>query len=125
MNVLAIDYGRKKIGLAWLQEGLDVVLPFGQIQTKRFKYELAKIIQEENIGKAVVGLPLGINGEENENTQRVHDFVEVLKQKINIPIEFMDERFTTAQAKRMDGGVSLDEKAAMLILQAYLDKSKQ
>ncbi|PLX27470.1 Holliday junction resolvase RuvX [Candidatus Parcubacteria bacterium] len=120
MNILAIDYGRKKIGLAWLQTGLDIVLPFGQIQTKRFKYELPKLIREERIDKAIVGLPLGLKGEENENTKRVREFVDVIKEKVDIEVEFVDERFTTVEAKRMEGSSSLDEKAAMLILQTYV-----
>lgn len=127
MNILAIDYGQKKIGLAWAQTGLDLVLPMGQIgggdEKKRMK-EIIEIIKKKNIDKIIVGLPLGLKGEENNNTQKVYDFVELLKKDIVARIEFIDERFTSRQADRMGGNISRDEKAAMVILQSYLAESK-
>jgi len=119
MNILGIDYGKKRIGLAWVQGGLDVVLPFGVTEEEG----LPGLIKEEKIGKAVVGLPLGLDGGENDNTKRVRKFVDVLKMQTGIPVEFVDERFTSQQADRMEGGTATrDEKSAMVILQSYLDK---
>jgi len=121
MNLLAIDYGSKKIGLAWCDDALKVVLPFGIIKSQ----ELVSLIKREKIDKLVVGLPLGLDGKENDNTKRVRKFVDDLKKEIKIPVDFIDERFTSAQADRMDGGLSgasRDEKSAMVILQSYLDK---
>ncbi|PIZ95144.1 MAG: Holliday junction resolvase RuvX [Candidatus Magasanikbacteria bacterium CG_4_10_14_0_2_um_filter_37_12] len=128
MNILAIDYGKKRIGLAWMQEGLDVVLPFGTIveeKGKTSKEKLLSLIKEECIEKIVIGLPLGLDGKENDNTKKVRDFVEELKKEINISVEFIDERFSSLGADAMGGSVSRDEKAAMLILQSYLDKNSQ
>lgn len=125
MNILGIDYGKKRIGLAWVQSGLDVVLPFGQItmqDTHSTIRELADLISKENIDKVVVGLPLGMEGEENENTERVRKFVGELEKQIEIPVEFFDERFSSRQADAMGGDASRDEKAAMVILQSYIDK---
>jgi len=121
MNILAIDHGTKNIGLAWAQPEMGVVLPFGVIKNST---ELADLVEVEKIGKLVVGLPVGLNGKENENTKRVQSFVAELKNKINIPIDFFDERFTSAEADRMGGEATRDEKAAMLILQSYLDNKK-
>ncbi|MBI5222490.1 MAG: Holliday junction resolvase RuvX [Candidatus Magasanikbacteria bacterium] len=123
MNVLAIDYGKKKIGLAFAQTGLDLVLPAGQISghDNRVKREkIVEIIKEKKVDKLVVGLPLGLNGEENDNTRAVKEFVEKLKKLYDIAVEFVDERFTSRQADRMGKGVSRDEKAAMIILQSYV-----
>lgn len=117
MNILGIDYGKKRIGLAWVQDGLDVVLPFGIVKQKD---EIKKIIIEENIDKVVVGFPLKADGEDTDSTDMVRNFVEELKHSVDIPVEIIDERFTTAQAKQMGGDASLDEKAAMLILQTYM-----
>lgn len=123
MNILGIDFGKKRIGLAWVQEGLDVVLPYGTVQNSAFSVQkLAKMVVEENIDTIILGLPLGLDGKENENTKRVRAFAKALEQETDIPIAFEDERFTTAEANRMGGEASPDEKAAMLILQAYLDK---
>jgi len=120
MNILAIDHGKKRIGLAWVQEGLDVVLPYGVIEGG--VEELVKLIKSENINKLVVGLPIGLDGKENQNTKRVREFADELKKKVNLPIEFVDERFTSRQADNMGGDVSRDEKSAMLILQSYISR---
>ncbi len=119
MNILGIDYGKKRIGLAWVQEGLDVVLPYGVVENID---ELVKLIKEEKINKLVVGLPVGLDGGENENTKRVREFADKLKNNTGLAVEFEDERFSSAQADSMGGDVSRDEKAAMVILQSYLDK---
>lgn len=124
MNILAIDYGSKNIGLAWCQKELKVVLPFGCIAGKGEGgngKELIELIEKEKIDKVVVGLPVGLGGGENENTKKIRKFVSELKKEIDVPVDFIDERFTSAQADRMGGEASRDEKAAMIILQSYLD----
>jgi RNase H-fold protein (predicted Holliday junction resolvase) len=63
---------------------------------------------------------MGLDGKENKNTERIRKFVEELKLEVDIPIEFFDERFSSQQADAMGGGVSRDEKAAMVVLQSYL-----
>lgn len=120
MNLLGIDYGKKRIGLAWAQVGLDVVLPYGIVNNFD---ELTSLIKKEGIDKLVVGMPLGLDAKENENTKRVKEFAEDLKEKTNLPVEFVDERFSSHQADSMGGDVSRDEKAAMVILQSYLDST--
>lgn len=123
MNILAIDFGTKRIGLAWLQEALGVVLPYGRIEyTKREEAleKLIEIVRTENMDKLIFGLPRGPDGEENMNTKRVRTFAEDLGQHVLIPIEFVDESFTTKEAENMGGDASLDEKSAMLILEDYL-----
>ena len=120
MNILGVDYGRKRIGLAWMQTSLDVILPYGLVDSLD---QLVKLIKKEKIDKVVLGLPLGLeNMGENENTQRIRKFADELKKQTGIEIDFADERLTTAEAKEMGGDVSLDEKAAMLILETYLSK---
>ncbi len=121
MNILAIDYGTKNIGLAWCQKELGVVLPYGKIEHGKWNMELVKLIRQEKIDKVIVGLPTGLDGKENENTKKVRSFVNELQRGIDITVDFVDERFTSAQADSMGGTVSRDEKAAMIILQTYLD----
>lgn len=124
MNILAIDFGTKRIGLAWMQSGVDVVLPFGVIadtSNKTRAKQLVDLIKEEKIDLLVVGLPVGVDGpKENFNTARVRAFVEEIRREVTIPIEFVDEAFTSAEADDMGGSASRDEKAAMLILQDYV-----
>lgn len=126
MNILAIDYGTKNIGLAWCDTGVKVVLPFGLIKLQVISYKLQKVIEvirNEKIDRVIVGLPIGLDGKENENTKKIRKFVDELKKEIDVPVDFVDERFTSAQADRMGGTVSRDEKSAMIILQSYIDKN--
>ncbi|MFA5175071.1 MAG: Holliday junction resolvase RuvX [Patescibacteria group bacterium] len=121
MNILGVDYGTKNIGLAWCDTGIGVVLPFGIVG----KQELPDVVKKENIDLVVIGLPIGLNGKENENTKRVKKFAEDLKEKMKVKIDFFDERFTSQQADRMEGGASRDEKSAMLVLESYLEMKKR
>jgi len=122
MNLLGVDYSKKCIGLSWVQLGLDVVLPFGTVKGLE---ELINVIKKENINKAVFGLPFDTETmKENYNTKKIRKFADEFKKRVNIEIDFEDESYTTAEAKEMGGNASLDEKAAMLILQSYLDKNR-
>lgn len=149
MNILAIDYGAKRMGLAWTDTAMGVVLPYGVIENSKSEIrnssppqrdpatagkqtsnsklktlvKLCELIKTERIEKVVMGLPIGLDGKENENTKNVRTFAAELEKEISTPIDFIDERFTSAEADRMLGGeASRDEKAAMVILQAYIDK---
>lgn len=139
MNILGIDYGSKNIGLALTRTGLDVILPFGKIinsKSEIINQKLLDLIKKEKINYVVVGWPIGLDGTENENTQRVREFADKLKECVNIPIEFVDERFSSRAADVMaetylptrtclrQPGVSRDERAAMVILETYLGVKK-
>ncbi len=126
MNILAVDFGTKNIGLAWCDTGIGVVFPFGVIKNEdrnKAKKDLLDFIKKENVNMLVVGLPLSLDGNENKNTERVRDFFANLDLKIKL--EFFDERFTSRQADRSEGGVSRDEKSAMVLLESYLEKNKK
>jgi len=126
MNILAIDFGTKNIGLAWCDTGIGVVFPFGVIKNEdknKAKKELLDFIKKERAEKLVVGLPLSLDGTENKNTQRIREFIADLK--TDTKVEFFDERFSSAQADRSQDGVSRDEKSAMIILEGYLAKLKK
>lgn len=123
MNILAIDFGTKNIGLAWCDTGIGAVLPYGIIKNQDLE-ELSQLIKKEKIDQVVIGLPLGLNNEENANTKRVREFGDKLKNMIGARMDFFDERFSSAQADRMGDGVSRDEKSAMIILEDYLSRKK-
>ncbi|PIR03161.1 MAG: Holliday junction resolvase RuvX [Candidatus Magasanikbacteria bacterium CG11_big_fil_rev_8_21_14_0_20_43_7] len=125
MNILGIDYGQKRIGLAWVQEGLDVVLPFGTVNNELgIMNKLTELIQTEQIDRIVIGLPLGMDGGGNENTKRVQSFADALQTMAQVPVELYDERFSSQQADSMGGTASRDEKSAMVILESYLKSKK-
>jgi putative Holliday junction resolvase len=126
MNLLGIDYGKKRIGLAWVDTAMNVVLPYGVIEIERrtrSKEQLIDLIKKERIEKVIIGLPVGLDGKENEHTKSVRAFVDELRKIIDTSMELVDERFTSAEADRIGGDARRDEKAAMLLLQAYIDKA--
>jgi putative Holliday junction resolvase len=95
MNILSIDYGEKRIGLAWVDTGIGVVLPFGLALNEA---ELIKIIQEEKPDKLIIGLPLSLQNQETKHTEEIRKFADKLTSQIDVPIEFFDERFTSCCA---------------------------
>jgi putative Holliday junction resolvase len=125
MNILAIDYGTKNIGLARASTTMDLVLPFGVISNEdhtKALTELSCLIVAEKIDTIVMGLPTGLDGTENSNTVKIRNFADQLKKQVSIPVVFITEIFSSQAADRMGAGVSRDEKSAMIILESYLQK---
>ena len=135
-RILAIDYGRKRSGLAvtdtlqLIATGLTTV-PSGEL----VKY-LSDYVSKETVDLFVVGLPKQMNNELSENMIYIEAFVKHLKRIIpTIPVVFSDERFTSVLAhramlegglkkkKRQDKGLA-DEISAVIILQDYLESNK-
>lgn len=135
-RILAIDYGRKRSGLAvtdtlqLIATGLTTV-PSGELVKYLFDY-----ISKETVDLFVVGLPKQMNNELSENMIYIEAFVKHLKRVIpTIPVVFSDERFTSVLAHRamLEGGLKkkkrqdkglVDEISAVIILQDYLESNK-
>ncbi len=125
MQILGIDYGRRKIGIALgdgrLVEGLTVVRYEDE---KKALEKIIKIIKKEKVNEIVVGVSEGQIGEESRK------FGEKLGEKVNLPVHFQDETLTTrdAQALSITAGIKRKKRRALedaysaaLILQNYLD----
>lgn len=128
MKLLGVDYGEKRIGLAFSDTMLNMVLPYGVIKRPTIlaqARELSAIITRDNIQKVVVGFPLSQNGAENKNTARVQELAFELQKLTNVPTEFFDERFSSQAADARGGTVSRDEKSAMIILEGYLERNNK
>lgn len=127
-HILGIDYGTKRIGLAWSPDGTDLILPFGVISVKNAAQvtdELLTCISEEHIGMLVCGLPLDLSGNETDWSQKIQENMSTIAQKADIPIAFIDERFSTAFAGNFAGsGASKDEIAAMSLVETYKSQQK-
>lgn len=133
-KILGIDYGDSKVGLALSDE--EKKFAFARhtlinLQPSELFQNLALICQKENIEKVIVGLPLNQEGKMGKQAKKVHRFGEDLADFLKIPVEFEDERFSTAMAgqlfqeasKKMRETKSIvDQQAAQIILQTYLDK---
>jgi len=85
--------------------------------------ELRALVQAQDVGQIVVGLPLALDGGETEESGRVRAFTEALGKELNLPCIFENEILTTRMAEAAGGRSELsDASAAAIILQSYLDK---
>jgi len=119
-KLLAIDYGQHKIGLAVADTDIKIALPLEVVKLAKLATRIRELIVSDEVKKIVVGLPLGLNGQETAQTAAVRKFVTDLKSKVNVEIVTEDERLTSVQASRVKKD---DAVAAMYILQSYLDKN--
>ena len=142
MRVLGIDYGERRIGLALSDPTGLIASPWKKMENDanvsaaalRLAAEIdALVAEDDGLGAIVVGLPRRLNGEDNDQTPRVRQLVELLARETAIPIATQDERLTSREAdewlaererdwrKRKQ---QVDAVAAAIILQDYLDNRK-
>lgn len=128
MAILGIDYGARKVGLAKAADGTPAV-PLGVIENRGRRALLTALQQrcrEEGITEIVVGLPLPLRPERRGDIPiAVRRFADALQRATGVPVHLHDERFSTREAVRLGGvvaGQSEDAVAAMLVLQAWLDR---
>tara|TARA_B100000530_G_C15742446_1_gene402242 strand:+ start:176 stop:586 length:411 start_codon:yes stop_codon:yes gene_type:complete len=133
---LALDIGNKRIGVAVSDITGLYAFPLTTIFRKNISNDIEKLYQliiEQEANELIIGLPLLLSGEEGAQVRLVKSFVNLLNKKIDIPIYYIDERYSTVQAedKLMNAGIrpsknqkKIDSAAAAIILQSYLDKIK-
>lgn len=125
-RILAVDYGKKHIGLAYSDEKRKFAFPLKTVENKNFsklKKEFEEIIKEKKISEIAIGLPTTFKGEPHKIARDVLRFGEKLKKEFNLPVYCEEERFTSAQARRFHGGKIGDHAvAASFILENYLTK---
>jgi putative Holliday junction resolvase len=136
MRILAVDHGEKRIGLALSDPTGTIASPLQVIQhTSRLMdaAQVANIAAENEAGLIIVGQSFDEEGNPNPAGRRAANFAETLRQQTNIPIELVDESFSTndAQATVIKMGLSRkkraghqDALAAVMILRSYLESRK-
>ena len=126
-NLLGIDYGKSKIGIALAPKSLLALKLKVLTNDDNFFKELARIIQENEVDKIVVGLPLNMDGTKSKETKEAEEFAEKLQEKFTkLRVVTYDERLSTVEAKKnLPGKLPDDTEAARIILQGYLDKRKK
>ena len=134
-RILAIDYGDVRIGLAMSDLMQIIAKPYKTIKNtdrNEIFIQLENIIEEKNIGKIIVGLPITLKGGHSEQTNKVLSFVKELKLYMKIDIDTYDERLSSFQAKKslIHQGIKtghnkeqIDQTAAAIFLQGYLDSA--
>ena len=132
-RILGVDYGDRRIGLALSDPLKMIASPFKTIPNKDNLKRLSTIIDEKDVESIVVGLPIGLKGQETTQTVKVRKYAKILE-SFNCPIYLEDERLTSVTAKKSlikqnfktgHNKSMIDERAASILLQQFLDKQKR
>jgi len=118
-QILAIDYGEKKTGLAYSPDGICAI-PKEIIPTESLEEWINKKIQEKKIQKIVWGLPLLPDGQENTLCKTIQEKAKAWEKEI--PTKFINERFSTKLSLPQKNKKRQDDSAATRILEFYLSK---
>lgn len=133
MRVLGVDLGEKRIGLALSDTEAEFAFPAGVLPSRGRKQDLdalCALIVEREVGCVVIGLPRHMDGRMGPEARAAESFARGLAAKSGVPVETLDERWTSQQAERVlhDQGRNarrarehVDEVAASIILRTYLD----
>jgi putative Holliday junction resolvase len=130
--ILALDFGRARIGVAISDELQLLAHPLETIPAnERSASRVAEIVREKQVDRVVAGIPRQMNGQIGSAATEVLEFVEKLRAMLPCPVVTWDERLTTVAANRAlrDAGKKtrhtrtyVDQVAAQMILQSYLDR---
>ena len=149
-RILALDYGRTKIGMALADSEACIAEPYDtldRINRNEDMRRLRELVRDENVKQIVVGLPLRLDGTAGKMADEVTGFAERVRKQIGVAVELVDERLTSWEAERIleeelgrrikapatqqgrrktsrpgDGKYSVDAVAAMVILREYLTR---
>lgn len=128
-NIIALDVGQRRIGVA--RAGLVARLPQPQgaiMHSDQVMSDIHKLVTQENVAAVVIGLPRGLEGQETSQTRHVREFAQELKAQLDVPIYFQDEALTSklAEQELHTRGVEynkedIDALAATYILRDFLE----
>lgn len=134
-RVLAIDLGTKRTGLAVTDPLKMLANPLETVDTAVLMDYLKTYCAKEEVDTLVLGLPIRLNGTDNEMTPRVKAFKEILEKTFpTLKVELIDERYTSKMAlqsmiamgskkkDRREKAGNLDKVSAAIILQSYLER---
>lgn len=133
MRAIGLDIGEVRIGVAVSDPRGTVASPLTVLDARELRRDirpLARIVEDYEAEVVVVGLPLTLAGEEGPQAAGVRTEAERLGTELGLPVEYYDERLSSAEARRMmrEAGVSereqrgaLDKVAAAIVLQGWLD----
>jgi len=133
MRSLGLDIGDRRIGVALSDPGGILASPLTVIARTDEMADIEAIVtiaKQNKAGLIIVGLPISMDGRVREQAEKVSAFTEKLRARIDLPIEFRDERLSTVSVKRMMQSVRRtkntehDAMAAALILQGYLEETR-
>jgi putative Holliday junction resolvase len=136
--ILAIDYGRERIGLALSDESRLIAQPLGTLIRTNRRHDIARLRQlcrHHAVGNIVVGWPVHLDGTPGTMAAEAAQFAARVRKQLGLPVELLDERLSSWEASEMSGarkspgGASprkrkaLDHIAAAVILRDYLARA--
>ena len=136
-RVMALDVGDVRIGIA-VSDLMGIIANPLETYTRKGNLDvdaqyIVDLAKSKEVSLFISGLPLGLKGQENDQTAKTREFVDKIKEICDIPVEYLDERFTSISAERVliEGNVRrenrkkvIDKVAATIILQNYLDRKR-
>lgn len=137
MRILGIDWGKTRLGLALSDLTGLVANPISPINRKGDKADIGRIlelVEEHEVERIVVGIPLDINGKQGESALAAAKFAAMLEEAAKVPVDTIDERYSTHAAERslMEADLSRSKRkklrdgvAAAWFLQNYLDSMER
>jgi putative Holliday junction resolvase len=125
VRVLALDYGAARCGCALSDPTQTLASPIEPVLRPATRKGLARIddlVRERDVGRVVVGLPLSLSGADSAQTEETRAWAARLAERLTVPVELYDERFTTLIASRDPGdpAASEDSRAAAHLLSGWL-----
>lgn len=131
MKILGLDIGQRRIGVA-VSDG-KICSPYGVIEIADLAQpisEISRIVREENIEKIIIGIP---KSQDTLQADKIHKLAIEIAKNLSLPIEYVDESFSTKEAERTLAGSNLDPESldykqeidkisAKLILEQFLNK---
>jgi putative holliday junction resolvase len=150
-KILALDYGRRKIGMALADAQARIAEPFSTIERINRNEDMRRLrefARDHQVKQIIVGLPLRLDGTPGEMAEEAQRFAERLRKQLGLPVELVDERLSSWEAERIleeemgrriahtetrdgrkkstrisDGKYTVDAVAAMVILREYLART--
>jgi putative Holliday junction resolvase len=133
---LGVDYGTKRIGLAWADE-LGIALPIGAfpgVEDDSHLDEISDVVSKKGVTEIIVGYPIHMDGTVGLRAKEVDVFIATLEKSLSLPVHRVDERLTSLAAEEAMGPQSLKKKkknlgkidasAAGLILRDFIENRK-
>ena len=123
-RVLALDHGSARCGVAISDPTGTLATPVGIVErpdTKRGLERVVALVREHDASVVVVGLPLSLAGGDSAQTGEARAFAARLRERLDVPVELYDERFTTTLAQRAPGAAAEDARAAAVLLEGWLE----
>jgi putative holliday junction resolvase len=119
--ILALDYGRARIGLAIADNQTRLAKPLAtleRINRNEDMRRLRELVREQGVTQIIVGLPLRLDGSRGEMAKEASRFAERVRKQIGVPIEMVDERLTSWEAQRLleeEGGRAMNTPARVVL----------